>query len=95
MMANLSDSQYAATFMSTEKTTKNHSAPPPIAAPIPTKSAVSAASRSQVRALVVKPACVTFIVGYLLSTERLSAPDEQPKVSPASWADAPGSMRPF
>ena len=60
----MSEPQYAATFINTEKTTKNQRNPPPIAAPMPTKSAVSAASSSQVRALVVKSAWVTFMWGF-------------------------------
>jgi hypothetical protein len=59
----LSDIQYAATFMTTERTTKNQRAPPPRVAPIPTKRAVSPARSSHVRALVVKLAWVTFMLG--------------------------------
>jgi hypothetical protein len=48
-IANLSDIQYATTFMTTDKTTKNQRAPPPMAAPMPTSRPVSPAISSQVR----------------------------------------------
>src|SRR6185436_4755821 len=60
LIANLSDQKYAATFNSTEKITKNHSAAPPIAQPTPMKSAVRPARRSQVRAFVEKLAWLRF-----------------------------------
>src|SRR6266516_2732855 len=69
-MANLSEAQYAATFIRTEKTTKNQRTAPPIAAPTPMNRAVSPASRSQVRAFVLKLALLTFTA--LLSADEIS-----------------------
>src|SRR6188472_3444814 len=74
LIANLSDQKNAARFIATEKKTKSQSAAPPIAHPTPTNRAVSPASRTQVRAFVLKLAWLRFTV--LLSADeivRLSA----------------------
>jgi hypothetical protein len=57
------------------------------------KSAVSAASSSQVLALVVQLAWVTFMWVGLLSTVRTGY--EQPKVSPAPEGRHTRASRPF
>ena len=92
-MANLSDQKYAATFMKTENATKSQINAPPSRKPIPMKSAVRAASSSQVLALLVQLAWVTFMWWGLLSTVRTGY--EQPKVSPAPEGRRTRASRPF
>ena len=63
---------------------------PPISAPMPISSAVRPASRIQVRSWDVNLAWVMLM---LWDSFRLNVRfNEQPKVSPASKADAPGQQ---
>ena len=87
-MANLSDQKYAATFIRTENATKSQINAPPSRNPMRMKSAVSAASSSQVPALLVQLAWVTFIWWGLLSTARKCTNSR--RFLPPRKADAPG-----
>ena len=87
-MANLSDQKYAATFIRTENATKSQINAPPSRKPMPMKSAVSAASSSQVLALLVQLAWVTFIWWGLLSTARKCTNSR--RFLPPRKADTPG-----